>query len=203
MHCSSLPVMGYAQTPGAITMTVLLRTGACGQEVQPAPGVGSWQSTSPCPTTFSSRTILTKTDLSDIYRLLSLPCLNRLQDWPSSGSRFLMTTHPHGRGGSGCLVMSKCWREISIKSPDRLLSTSDLVSDPPYKSRSRLDFDCPPEGVFLGLPVTQTRLLQRECDSNEFRSAKIVAGRVGDRRTGVRSKERSLVRRFKTHQTPN
>jgi predicted ester cyclase len=57
--------------------------------------------------------------------------------------------------------------------PDLYFNIRMLVSDPPYIA-SRLDFDCTPEGVFLGLPVNGKRVSFSENVIYEFRSEKIV-----------------------------
>jgi predicted ester cyclase len=111
-----------------------------------------------------------KTDLADIYRAY-IACLNR-QDWPKLGQFVDDDAIHNGRriGLSGYVEMLEGDFD---QIPDLYFNIRMLVSDPPYIA-SRLDFDCTPEGVFLGLPVNGTRVSFSENVIYEFRSEKIV-----------------------------
>jgi predicted ester cyclase len=111
-----------------------------------------------------------KTDLADIYRAY-IACLNR-QDWPKLGQFVDDDAIHNGRriGLSGYVEMLEGDFD---QIPDLYFNIRMLVSDPPYIA-SRLDFDCTPEGVFLGLPVNGKRVSFSENVIYEFRSEKIV-----------------------------
>jgi predicted ester cyclase len=113
---------------------------------------------------------MTKTDLAEVYRAY-IACLNR-QDWPKLGQFVDDDAIHNGRriGLSGYVEMLEGDFD---QIPDLYFSIRMLVSDPPYIA-SRLDFDCTPEGVFLGLPVNGKRVSFSENVIYEFRSEKIV-----------------------------
>ena len=56
--------------------------------------------------------------------------------------------------------------------PDLQFNIQLLISDPPYVA-SRLDFNCTPKGMFLGLHVNGTRVSFTENVFYEFREGKI------------------------------
>jgi predicted ester cyclase len=113
---------------------------------------------------------MTKTDLAEVYRAY-IACLNR-QDWPKLGQFVDDDAIHNGRriGLSGYVEMLEGDFD---QIPDLYFNIRMLVSDPPYIA-SRLDFDCTPEGVFLGLPVNGKRVSFSENVIYEFRSEKIV-----------------------------
>jgi predicted ester cyclase len=113
---------------------------------------------------------MTKTDLAEVYRAY-IACLNR-QDWPKLGQFVDDDAIHNGRriGLSGYVEMLEGDFD---QIPDLYFNIRMLVSDPPYIA-SRLDFDCTPEGVFLGLPVNGKRVCFSENVIYEFRSEKIV-----------------------------
>jgi predicted ester cyclase len=115
-------------------------------------------------------TAMTKTDLAEVYRAY-IACLNR-QDWPKLGQFVDDDAIHNGRriGLSGYVEMLEGDFD---QIPDLYFNIRMLVSDPPYIA-SRLDFDCTPEGVFLGLPVNGKRVSFSENVIYEFRSEKIV-----------------------------
>jgi predicted ester cyclase len=111
-----------------------------------------------------------KTDLSDIYRDY-IACLNK-QDWPNLGQFVDDEAVHNGRriGLSGYRgMLEKDFDEI----PDLYFNVRMLISDPPYIA-SRLEFDCAPEGSFLGLAVNGKRISFTENVFYEFRNQKIV-----------------------------
>jgi predicted ester cyclase len=107
--------------------------------------------------------------LADVYRSY-IDCLNRraLEDL----GRFVHDdVHHNGRalGLSGYQAMIAAdYRAI----PDLLYAIALLVVDAPYVA-SRLDFDCTPQGAFLGLPVNGQRLQFSENVFYEFKDGKI------------------------------
>ena len=113
---------------------------------------------------------MTKTDLAEVYRAY-IACLNR-QDWPKLGQFVDDDAIHNGRriGLSGYVEMLEGDFD---QIPDLYFNIRMLVSDPPYIA-SRLDFDCTPEGVFLGLPINGKRVSFSENVIYEFRSEKIV-----------------------------
>jgi predicted ester cyclase len=113
---------------------------------------------------------MTKTDLAEVYRAY-IACLNR-QDWPQLGQFVDDAAIHNGRriGLSGYVEMLEGDFD---QIPDLYFNIRMLVSDPPYIA-SRLDFDCTPEGVFLGLSVNGKRVSFSENVIYEFRSEKIV-----------------------------
>jgi predicted ester cyclase len=113
---------------------------------------------------------MTKTDLAEVYRAY-IACLNR-QDWPKLGQFVDDDAIHNGRriGLSGYVEMLEGDFD---QIPDLYFNIRMLVSDPPYIA-SRLEFDCTPEGVFLGLPVNGKRVSFSENVIYEFRSEKIV-----------------------------
>ncbi len=112
---------------------------------------------------------MNRTDLSTIYRDC-IACLNR-QDWAGL-ERFVHDEVSHnGRqfGISGYRVMLET---DFLEIPDLRFDIHLLMSDPPYIA-SRLNFDCTPRGMFLGLPVQGKRVSFSENVFYEFRSGKI------------------------------
>ncbi|RFU46468.1 ester cyclase [Paraburkholderia sp. DHOC27] len=108
-------------------------------------------------------------NLADIYRGY-LACLNR-QDWASLGTFVGDTVEYNGQriGLSGYRAMlEKDFREI----PDLRFEIAILVCEPP-RVASRLNFDCTPVGIFLGLPVHGKRISFTENVFYEFHEARI------------------------------
>lgn len=113
---------------------------------------------------------MTKDDFAGIYRDY-IACLNR-QDWPNL-NRFVHEEAIHnGRrlGLSGYRAMlEKDFDDI----PDLRFNVRLLVSDPP-RVASRIEFNCSPKGLFLGLPVNGKRVSFAENVFYEFRDGKIA-----------------------------
>jgi predicted ester cyclase len=104
--------------------------------------------------TVSAVTVMTKTDLSDIYRNY-IACLNQ-QDWPNLGRFVHDDVQYNGKrlGLSGYRAMLEAdFRAI----PDLYFDIHLLISEPP-RVASRLSFDCTPKGLLFGLPVNGKRV---------------------------------------------
>jgi len=113
---------------------------------------------------------MTKIDLSETYRAY-IACLNG-QDWARLGQFVDDDASHNGRrfGLSGYRAMlEKDFEQI----PDLHFNVQLLVSDPPYIA-SRLEFDCTPKGIFLGLPVNGKKVSFSENVFYEFRGEKIA-----------------------------
>ena len=113
---------------------------------------------------------MTKTDLAEIYRTY-IDCLNR-QDWPNLQQFVHAEAQHNGRhyGLSGYRAMlERDFDEI----PDLRFTIGLLMSDPP-RIASRLQFDCTPKGIFLGLPVNGRRVSFTENVFYEFQDGKIM-----------------------------
>jgi predicted ester cyclase len=113
---------------------------------------------------------MTKTDLAEVYRAY-IACLNR-QDWPKL-RQFVDDDAIHNGRRIGLSGYVEMLEGDFDQIPDLYFNIRMLVSDPPYIA-SRLDFDCTPEGAFLGLPVNGKRVSFSENVIYEFRSEKIV-----------------------------
>ncbi|MEM5386277.1 ester cyclase [Paraburkholderia phymatum] len=110
-----------------------------------------------------------ETRLPAIYRDY-IACLNG-QDWPGLAQFVHDAAIHNGRrlGLSGYRAMlERDFAEI----PDLYFNIQLLVCDPPFIA-SRLQFDCTPRGVFLGLPVNGKRVSFAENVFYEFRADKI------------------------------
>lgn len=109
-------------------------------------------------------------DLADIYRRY-IACLNA-QDWPSLAQFVDDGVKYNGQriGLSGYRrMLERDFRDI----PDLHFRIELLVAEPPLVA-SRLQFDCAPAGMFLGLPVHGKRVSFSENVFYEFQAAKIV-----------------------------
>lgn len=107
--------------------------------------------------------------LPDIYRDY-IACLNR-QDWPNLG-QFVHDDAIHNGRRLG-LAGYRAMLETDFETiPDLSFNIQLLVSDPPCIA-SRLQFDCTPKGVFLGLPVNGRRVAFAENVIYEFHAGKI------------------------------
>ncbi|SEJ16653.1 ester cyclase [Paraburkholderia diazotrophica] len=110
-----------------------------------------------------------ETRLPVIYRNY-IACLNR-QDWPGLGQFVHDDAIHNGKrlGLSGYRTMLE--RDFEA-IPDLCFNIQLLVCDPPFIA-SRLQFDCAPMGVFLGLPVNGKRVSFAENVFNQFHADKI------------------------------
>lgn len=107
--------------------------------------------------------------LAGTYRSY-IACLNR-HDLDDLGRFVHDDVHHNGRalGLSGYKAMIEAdFRAI----PDLHYSIALLVVDAPYVA-SRLDFDCTPQGAFLGIPVNGQRVQFSENVIYAFRDGKI------------------------------
>jgi predicted ester cyclase len=108
-------------------------------------------------------------DLATRYRAY-IDCLNR-QDWPSLGIHVADDAEHNGRpfGLEGYRAMlEQDFRDI----PDLHFTVGLIVCNQTHVA-ARLDFDCTPVGVFLGLPVNGRRIMFSENVFYEFHAGKI------------------------------
>ncbi|MCV3765736.1 ester cyclase [Rhizobium sp. TRM95796] len=108
-------------------------------------------------------------DLADRYRAY-IDCLNR-QDWDSLGLYVDGDAEHNGRpfGLAGYRAMLE---QDFQAIPDLHFSIGLMVCNPTHVA-ARLDFDCTPAGVFLGLPVNGCRITFSENVFYEFHAGKI------------------------------
>jgi predicted ester cyclase len=113
---------------------------------------------------------MTGTDLPRIYRSY-IACLNA-RDWPGLGRFVHAEVHYNGRriGLSGYRQMLE--RDCD-EIPDLHFDIRLLIAEPPHIA-SRLQFDCSPKGVFLGLPVNGRRVSFTENVFYEFLDERIA-----------------------------
>jgi predicted ester cyclase len=113
---------------------------------------------------------MTETALAELYRDY-IACLNR-QDWPRLGAFVHDDARHNGRpfGLAGYRAMlERDFEEI----PDLRFNIELLVCEPPHVA-SRLQFDCRPKGLFLGLAVNGKRVRFAENVFYQFRGDKIA-----------------------------
>ncbi|WP_193727602.1 ester cyclase [Paraburkholderia franconis] len=110
-----------------------------------------------------------ETRLPAIYRDY-IACLNR-QDWPGLG-RFVHDDAIHNGKRIGLAGYRVMLERDFAEIPDLCFNIQLLVCDPPLIA-SRLQFDCAPRGVFLGLPVNGKRVSFAENVFYEFHADKI------------------------------
>ncbi|MGL9618158.1 ester cyclase [Bradyrhizobium sp. U531] len=112
---------------------------------------------------------MTRDDLADIYRAY-IACLNR-QDWPTLG-RFVHDEVVHNGRPLGLpgyrAMLEQDFRDI----PDLRFDIALLIADPP-RIAARLQFDCSPAGMFLGLAVNGRRVSFCENVIYEFDDGRI------------------------------
>ena len=109
-------------------------------------------------------------NLADLYRGY-VECLNQ-QDWDNLGTFVGDDVQYNGThvGLSGYRAMlERDYREI----PDLRFNINLLVADAQYVA-SRLDFNCTPKGMFLGLAVNGKTISFSENVFYQFQSGKIV-----------------------------
>ncbi|MEM5436086.1 ester cyclase [Paraburkholderia diazotrophica] len=110
-----------------------------------------------------------ETRLPALYRDY-IACLNR-QDWLALG-QFVHDDAIHNGQRLGLPGYRAMLERDFAQIPDLYFNVQLLVCDPPFIA-SRLQFDCTPSGVFLGLPVNGKRVSFAENVFYEFRADKI------------------------------
>lgn len=113
---------------------------------------------------------MTGTDLSSIYRSY-IACLNA-RDWPSLG-RFVHAEARHNGRRIGLSGYREMLERDCEDIPDLHFDIRLVIAEPPHIA-SRLQFDCSPKGVFLGLPVNGRRVSFTENVFYEFLDGKIA-----------------------------
>jgi predicted ester cyclase len=112
---------------------------------------------------------LIKTALSAVYRDY-IACLNK-QDWPKL-ERFVDDDVGYNNQRIGIQGYRAMLEKDFFDIPDLRFDIQLLIADPPYIA-SRLEFDCTPQGTFLGLHVNGRRVSFTENAFYEFRREKI------------------------------
>lgn len=113
--------------------------------------------------------VVTKPDLAEIYRGY-IACLNA-RDWPNLGWFVHEEAHYNGKriGLAGYREMLEGdFRAI----PDLRFNIEVRIADPPWVT-SRLQFDCTPAGMLLGLAVNGGRVSISENVFYEFEDGRI------------------------------
>ncbi|WP_426613752.1 ester cyclase [Bradyrhizobium sp. McL0616] len=110
------------------------------------------------------------TDLKHIYRDY-IDCLNE-QAWSNLGT-FVADDVTHNGNALGLAGYRKMLQQDYAAIPDLRFNVEIVISEYPYLA-SRLDFDCSPKGVFLGLPVNGRRVSFHENVFYQFDNNKIV-----------------------------
>jgi predicted ester cyclase len=110
-----------------------------------------------------------KTALSAVYRDY-IACLNR-QDWPKL-ELFVDDDVGYNSQRIGIRAYRAMLEKDFLEIPDLFFDIQLLIADPPYVA-SRLEFDCAPQGTFLGLHVNGKRVSFSENVFYEFRREKI------------------------------
>ncbi|MEN0118035.1 MAG: ester cyclase [Agrobacterium cavarae] len=111
------------------------------------------------------------TQLADHYRAY-IACLND-QRWDDLGTFVASDVTHNGRsfGLDG-------YRSMLINDfetiPDLFFKIGLLACDPPFIA-ARLEFDCSPKSMFLGLPINRQRISFAENVFYEFRDMRIVS----------------------------
>jgi predicted ester cyclase len=113
---------------------------------------------------------MTGTDLSSIYRSY-IACLNA-RDWSSLG-RFVHAEARHNGRRIGLSGYREMLERDCEDIPDLHFDIRLVIAEPPHIA-SRLQFDCSPKGVFLGLPVNGRRVSFTENVFYEFLDGRIA-----------------------------
>ncbi|MCR6477265.1 ester cyclase [Variovorax sp. ZS18.2.2] len=113
---------------------------------------------------------MTGTDLPSIYRSY-IACLNA-RDWPGLG-RFVHTEARYNGRRIGLSGYREMLEKDCDEIPDLHFDIRLLIAEPPHIA-SRLQFDCSPKGVFLGLPVNGRRISFSENVFYEFLDERIA-----------------------------
>ena len=109
--------------------------------------------------------------LEDQYRAY-IACLND-QRWDDLGT-FVAADVKHNGRGFGLDGYRKMLIDDFETIPDLSFKIGILVCDPPFVA-ARLDFDCSPKSMFLGLPINGRRISFAENVFYEFRDMRIVS----------------------------
>ncbi|CAM2155208.1 Predicted ester cyclase [Pararobbsia alpina] len=123
-----------------------------------------------CPFVASEEIVVTDLDLGDIYRRY-LACLNQ-RDWASLG-QFVGDEVTHNGRPFGLSGYRRMLEQDVLEIPDLQFNLELLVVEAPTIA-SRLQFDCTPAGIFLGLPINGRRIKFAENVFYTFRDAKIA-----------------------------
>jgi predicted ester cyclase len=113
---------------------------------------------------------MARIDLADVYRRY-IACLNG-QDWPSL-SQFVDDGVKYNGQRIGLSGYRRMLERDFRAIPDLHFTIELLATEPPLVA-SRLQFDCTPKGMFLGLPVHGKRVSFSENVFYEFQARKIV-----------------------------
>jgi predicted ester cyclase len=113
---------------------------------------------------------MTESDLSALYRAY-IACLNR-QDWAHL-HKFVQDDVRHNGRPFGLIGYRAMLERDFAEIPDLQFNIELLVCEPPHVA-SRLQFDCRPKGLFLGLPVNGRRVVFAENVFYQFRTGKIA-----------------------------
>ena len=97
---------------------------------------------------------MTKAELADFYRAY-ISCLNA-QDWPRLGD-FVAEDAIHNGQPFGLSGYRAMLENDFAQIPDLHFNIALLICDPPNIA-VRLQFNCSPKGIFLGLPINGKRV---------------------------------------------
>lgn len=113
---------------------------------------------------------MTNADLATTYRDY-ISCLNK-QDWPEL-AQFVDDAVIHNDRRLGLSGYRRMLETDYDAIPDLYFDLKLVIADPPYLA-SRIQFECSPRGLFLGLRVDGRQVSFSENVIYEFRHAKIV-----------------------------
>ena len=113
---------------------------------------------------------MTEDALSQHYRDY-IACLNR-QDWPNL-YRFVADDARHNGRPFGLAGYRAMLERDFEEIPELQFNSELLICDPPFVA-SRLQFDCRPKGLFLGLPVNGRRVVFTENVFYRFRDGRVM-----------------------------
>ena len=95
-----------------------------------------------------------KSELKELYNNY-LACLNA-QDWVQLGT-FVHDDVSHNGKRIGLSGYRALLENDFVEIPDLYFQSTLIISAPPHIA-ARLEFDCHPKGVFLGLPINGKRV---------------------------------------------
>ncbi|HEY1779382.1 MAG TPA: ester cyclase [Roseiarcus sp.] len=113
---------------------------------------------------------MTKPALAGLYRAY-IDCLNR-QDWANL-HQFVADDARHNGRPFGLIGYRAMLERDFAEIPDLRFSIELLICEAPFVA-SRLQFDCRPKGLFLGLPVNGRRVRFAENVFYRFRDERIA-----------------------------